>query len=146
MALTSQSAWTNAEVGRVEKWMIDELQRASRSPAWREMFAKQLAETIEAINLEPVLTEKVEAVIQSPAFSERVLRLLETRLSSFREKPSAEKSAEPDHKAAETAAVAAGSSQPEGRPSATTGSADKEKPDAPKTELAKSSVAQGAIH
>jgi hypothetical protein len=126
--------------------MIDELQRVSQSPAWREMFARQLAETIEQIDLEPTLTKKMEAIIQSPAFSERIAKLLETPGSSFRERGANAKPAAPNSNPADKTVAATGATQADKKPAGVAAPPAEEKPKSQNAELAKASIAPGAVH
>jgi hypothetical protein len=145
IAPTTRTAQSSGQASRMDAWMIDELQRVSQSPAWREAFARQLAETIEHIDLEPALTKKMEAIIQSPAFSERVAKLLETPASSFRERGANAKPAVPNSNPADKTAAATAAPQSDKKPAAAAPRAE-EKPKAQNAELAKASIAPGAVH
>jgi hypothetical protein len=72
---------TSLDLERIEQWMIDELNRASESDAWREALTNQLAASIEAIDLGPLLSDKLQAVVESPQFASRLHELLEKKIA-----------------------------------------------------------------
>jgi hypothetical protein len=69
---STRSASTSEELSRLESWMVEELQQASQSPQWRDAIAKQLAASIEAIDLESLLATRLKAMIDAPKFNARV--------------------------------------------------------------------------
>jgi hypothetical protein len=77
----NNSEQASSAIGRIDRWMVDELRKAAESPEWRDALTKQLSESFKTIDLGPMLSEKLEATIRSPQFASQIHTLVDQRIA-----------------------------------------------------------------